>query len=1486
MSDFHHALSGAQRVNSSPRLHRYTSPYKRPQSMALRSSSTMGDLASYTKEEGLPLKSLATPVTKTRTQKLVNSTGPLSKSRNESSLFSGIKSIISKPLQWLATPGNDSAKRDSVSSFGQDLEDPESPSDRREGKRIRRISPRHKENSIKGDYDPEHKYDIGGHAINDFMLPPHVNLKPKSRQGNRPASYSSSTLPSSHSMSYLDPPPNALRSGVAATLKSTSSPRRGGMLTRSKRMDLASLAVDDDDISVCESDIEHKEKDSDNLSPWRSRYGSTSAAASRAVAPRNRIANRPRSAIIEERDFAIPSASPFRVTASSKSTGQASAIGLARSSTLNNFRRPTSLVSDISLTTVPRSLARSTSVKNWRELDPEVSSVYGGSVKDGNDDDRYSADGETVRRREGSVLDWFAQDKWDKPGSSASLAASRRLGSATPSASSTIRKGQMIWNPTEKVFMRESELKASQQPALVHKNEAERILYTLEAMRKSSPGDAHKDSLPPLLGQSSRTLRRNINVPLATAAAGESARQRRDKERLGERGVSVMISPYGRRRIADKEARDVHRRSQTQEGEYQPSPSPSDVKSEPSQMDPQPEVAAGKGFSVSPVSTPRRSSRLKHQSTERETTPKPTRRSTRRGTSKEPDIHNEAPIRSSRRTRKTTTERALSPSPPPATSAPPMPIITETAPSPNGSSGTSNYQPRPSNELSRGGSSLRAKSNTTKRTHQSAAIYSRSQTPTSSGRYSARDEDLPDMDDLEQNKIALPSFSGISFDGIKPVANDPKPPANPAAPLPPLSLPRAGGPLARLGVASTRPRASSPLATGSIIAIPESPPTLSTQKNAEPVQPLAGGIFPIGSGAGVSAKSGSLFPGIGGSGSTTPEKTSVASPFFSKPSSPVETPATFTDKPLFSFDKSSGINTNEITNDKPAGIPNFFGHVTAPPMEKSSFAPSSGFDLGAKKSEKSEKTISTSSPAIATPSAPPFSFSKPTDKEDINSNGGTSPFLFRDSALGEKNNSAAAPLFKFSDKDGSAGTSSFGFGEKVTPAPIATISSGDEKRDTASIRTDASAFKFGGDKKESIPTVDGFKIGEKKESMYSTTSSPFSFSAPQVVEAPKSAFSSSTSSPSTSVAHKPTVEGPSKPSSVFGQLDANASKPAEPASKPAFSFSTPSTSTPVSKPAFNFGASSNTFVGTPSPIFGTPKDANANKSTTPAAPPPAFGGFNFGKPAKEPEEKKDQSTHPFSNALASKSDFTFDQPSSTTSTTNKSTGSPFGAPATNGDASKPFGNIITSGSSTPSFAFGASKTTAPVPDANASKSASFMFGAAGNSGSTTTSNPFGATPAAQTTTSSPSFPFGANSATPTSNTLGSNSAASSSNPFGQQADQKVKQPVPTTPTFNFGASQAPPTATTPSFSFGQPTASTPANPNFSFGTPTQPTSAPFGQPSAQSGGFSFGAGNETARFKSPTPVPEGGGFSLGIAGNNTGPGSPGGRRVKGLPRRR
>ncbi|AAW41168.2 nucleoporin nsp1, putative [Cryptococcus deneoformans JEC21] len=1496
MSDLHRALSGAHRPNSNPRIHRHSSPYKRPLGQsALHPSSTMGDLASLAGRETSPTKK---PVPTSRVQSLASG-GSLTRSGSEPSLLSGIKSIFTRPLQWLSTPGKTAgvSKRDSLSSFGNELEDPESPSDRREGKRIRRHSPEprtNRFNDLASDYAPEHQFEVQGRAVSGFMLPPlspHVTLKPKSSFSNdktahrKPANFSR-PLTSSQSMSYLDPPSNVLRSSAYG--QAVASPKKTGTLTRSKRVDLATLADDDAGFQEDSLGKDDRGKEKEIWSPWKSKYAGANGASSTAAAQKNITPGRKTFAqTLEDGDHAHPMASPFRgLPTASPRPRQPSTIGLGRSATAANLRRHASVVSDLSMASAGDTV-RSTSIRNLRDL--EIHSPPGGSISRDKDDDRMSVEGDSIRRKEGSVLDWFMHDQWEKPKSPASVAASNRLGTSMPRAAPTpMRRGQMVWNQDDKVFMRESELKASQRPAPVHKNEAERILYTLEAMRKTPLTDARKGDIPPLLGQSSRTLRRSINVPLATAAGGESAKQRKDKERFGDLGVSVMISPYGRRRVADREAREVRKHSRMESQEYRPSPTPSDARSETASQisGAQIEYLAPKESSPSPSApTPRRSSRLNRTNAVEETTPKANRRSTRRGAPKQPaPVHEEEPVtrssRSTRRTKKTVVERSTSPTPPPA--PPSVPSIIATAPSPGKPSTSDTYQPRAVDQMPRGGSSLRARSDTSKRTHQSAASYSRSQTPPTSGRYSAKDEDLPDMEELEKaSKIALPSFSGISFAGLKPSGDEnasnntmpSKSVTTPAAPLPPLSLPRAGGPLARLGVASTRPRASSPLAAGSIVAAPDSPPTMPVP-NKNDSSPLANGIFPIS--GGTTEKSASLNP----TGSTTPAgKPPAASSFFSK--APTSTEAA--KKPSFSFgDSSSKVSGETISGAGKAeagSIPNFFGSATvssASSTKQSSPVPVPALDFGVQKKDSGEKAPPAAlPPPIASASASPapvFSFgasvngNKEGDKEKT-TDSAASPFSF-----GGKEPEVAK-------KDSAAPSGGFSFGVKKDSTSGGEFSFGKSKDSPAAASNAVPSFSFSVSKPAASDTV---------------TKSPFSFGAP--------------------ASDKPKSDEPSKPAFTFGQSNSSSAAPdsvnsSHTPSKPAFSFGAPapSSNTPASKPAFTFGASSSTTpVTTPTTAVAN-KDATGGGITAPSTTP-AFGGFSFGSQAvNKAEDKKDAPANPFGGTSNNNSTFTLGGPANKSIAAN-GTSSPFGtAPSTvaNADSAKnPFDNKSgPNGVTAPAFTFGAPGNASMKP-ANAGAFGSnvstgsqpFVFGASSVNGGSTSAplNTFKTDNVAKPST--PAFAFGSGSnATPASNPFNA-STAPASNPFGQQQDQKPNAPA----SFAFGATNnsvaapasnssfsfgqpmnASPAASTSTFSFGQPAqqqSSTPAAPSFSFGqTAAQP------QPAAA---FSFGApAGDASRFKSPTPGPEGG-FSLGVATNEAAPASPGGRRVKGLPRRR
>lgn len=800
--------------------------------------------------------------------------------------------------------------------------------------------------------------------------------------------------------------------------------------------------------------------------------------------------------------------------------------------------------------------------------------------------------------------------------------------------------------------------------------------------------------------------------------------------------------------------------------------------------------------------------------------------------------------------------------------------------------------------MPRGGSSLRARSDTSKRTHQTAASYSRSQTPTS-GRYSAKDEDLPDMEELEQaSKIALPSFSGISFAGLKPSSDEnvssntvqSKSVATPAAPLPPLSLPRAGGPLARLGVASTRPRASSPLATGSIVAAPDSPPAMPLPKKSDSSSP-ANGIFSLS--GGIAETPASLNP----VGSTTPAgKPPAVSSFFSKP--PTSTEAA--NKPSFSFGEASSKTSDEKTfgagKAEAGGIPNFFGSTavsSTPSTRQSSPVPVPALDFGIQKKENVEKAPPAAlPPPVTSASASPA----PVFSSGVSVNG-------KKEGDEKKTTESAAPSFSFggkepkvAKKDNAAPSGGFSFGAKGDSAPSGGFSFGKSKDDSPAPASAAPSFSV-----SEIYMVTHLRANKvlqfsasKPAAMDSVAKSPFSFGAP--------------------VSDKPKSDEPSKPAFSFGQSNSSSTasdsvNPSITPSKSTFSFGAPAlpSNTPTSKPAFTFGAS-----GSTTPVT-TPITAVANKDTagsgvTASNTAPAFGGFSFGSQGvNKAEDKKDTPANPFGGASNNNSTFTLGGPANKSSTAN-GTSSPFGTTpttVTNADASKnPFDNksgfnVVT----TPAFTFGAPSNASMKPanagafGSNASTAGQpFVFGGSSSNGGSTPAplNTFKTDNAPKPST--PSFAFGSgNNATPASNPFNASNTPAS-NPFGQQQDQKANAPA----SFAFGATNnaAAAPASNSSFSFGQPMNANPAASasTFSFGQPAQQQpstpAAPsfsFGQTTAQpqpAAAFSFGApAGDASRFKSPTPGPEGG-FSLGVATNEAAPASPGGRRVKGLPRRR
>ena len=948
----------------------------------------------------------------------------------------------------------------------------------------------------------------------------------------------------------------------------------------------------------------------------------------------------------------------------------------------------------------------------------------------------------------------------------------------------------------------------------------------------SYPGSA----LPPdLVGSSSRQLRKAISVPLATAQAGESAKHRRDRERPGEQGVSVMISPYGRRREVNRATRDTRRDDLSRDSgsgqlfqvketnivlthigsaDHRPSRSTSRPESRSSdhrgQASDQDMRSESDGTSPAPP-TPRRSSRLKRHDPD-EVTPKP-KRSKGKGlaSAKKAEAENTTQSDTLRRSKRTTADKVDPPHPPPP--VPSVPTITETVPSPGQtSSRSSKYEPRAETDMPRGLSNLRARTEMTKRTHTGAASFSNSRagSPSTTGRYSAREEDLPPMEELEQAKIPLPSFAGISFGSLNTAPTPPQDqqtaviskgaslldrvgivPPQPSQPAQSLGVPSSsrlsGGPLTRRnGEVSTRPRASSPLAAGSIVAEPESPPNSSSL--SQPVTHL---------------NSQNALNGI----------------FRLSPSSGVPTPAPQPITPLFaglrdlSYQPTTSATEKE-TSSTSSGIPDFFGTTS--------------------------KKLDVSTPA---PPTAPFNFGLAPKSADS-----TPAFSF-----------GAQPATHGSATNGTPGVS----GESAVPVE----------------NSKSSIFSF------STPNA------------ASTSSEPFSFATTKPAETSKPAFSFSTPSSLAHSIEKPAGSQPTF-SFASTSSTPPVDQSVEPKNPP-FSFGVPNSNPMNAEtPKLSFGFGSST-PAAPMAAENESKPAGpistASSTTMPsaAAPAPSFGGFKFIRPAEPVKVASTAIVGTTTNLSASQGHGAL---GSGVQLANGTADPAKLNPFTKDAAATP--PVSTTNASTPAFTFGSSPLASRINGGSAltsgfgapagvTPSPNFDFGSPASAGS---SNPFANSNIAQPSASAsaspaPLFNFGMNhSSTP----------AAASNPFA--STQQLPSAAAGGFGFNFNANPSP-TPSGPSFGFGQsnPNQPTPsANPGFSFGTPNSsnsPASFTFGAqgssatPQATPPSFGFGAPSSAPRFGSPVPgPPTDGGFSLGMGPDAQAPISPSGRKIKPLRR--
>jgi len=843
--------------------------------------------------------------------------------------------------------------------------------------------------------------------------------------------------------------------------------------------------------------------------------------------------------------------------------------------------------------------------------------------------------------------------------------------------------------------------------------------------------------------------------------------------------------------------------------DYRPTRSPSQHESRHSRHSSQAsdqDMRSDREATPSPAPTPRRSSRLKrHDAADEEVTPKAKKTRGKGSASvKKAAVETTTPKDMPRRTRRGTMEQATSPDPPP--SAPPGPTITETAPSPGEqTSRSSTYQPRAEGDLPRGSSSLRAKTEMTKRAHTGAASYnsSRAGSPSTTGRYSAREEDLPPMEDLEHAKIPLPSFSAISFghlDTTPTPALDSEATSNSSGtslldrigPSPsqsnqqavslavPSSSRLSGGPLThRNGGSSTRPRASSPLASGSIVPESELPPISDKPPTAAQTapQPPLDGFFRLTPSAHANTPAtepgSTLFAGFGDSATVGPKKTLGSG-----------------------MGKPSASPAPEQKNTTSSDVPDFFG-------------------------TKSNPTSGTSTPV---PPPSPFNFGfgpKPVE--------GASSFSF-----GSKPPKATPAVVQTNGLTSDSG-GALQPNEKSSPAPVSFLTT---TKPAEPVAPATPLFSFGTAKPTEVPKP-AFSFGS--QSSTPATDKP--------VEAPEPSFSFGTSSSATPAASKPSRES-AKPTDGFGGSASTppVSKPAEDAPKPTFSFAAPTASTsptPAAEPAATFGGFNFSKPAEPA------KDITARANGT----TPSFGfaqangtsGFGSGKQVNGTGEAA--KSNPFAGGGSS---------SAAPDLANSAFG--FGSsqtPRANG-TSAPASSFDAPATSTPSTSFGfgsSSPAVASNPFASSSnfqqgapaiQAPPFSFNANNTPAAPATSNLFASSQSQQPVTSGGfGFNFKANT-----NQSPSTPQAAPSFGFGQS------NPVPSTPS-----------ATSSGFGFGTPAATT-AQPSFSFGTTTPQATPPsfgFGAPAAAprfgspvpggapaDGGFSLGMGPDAQAPGSPS----------------------------------
>ncbi|GAA6007954.1 hypothetical protein JCM11491_006554 [Sporobolomyces phaffii] len=1048
------------------------------------------------------------------------------------------------------------------------------------------------------------------------------------------------------------------------------------------------------------------------------------------------------------------------------------------------------------------------------------------------------------------------------------------------------RKKQMVWDPSRGLISRERlEAEKERDAPPLPKNEAERILEVLEGMGRTPLGEAKRGAVRPKkisvpapvspgLGSGARIARSSNGPstapysartnPMASNAASsgkglqsvlrareerrralveqereERARERREKEERERRREERRRELERLEREADEEdelesvmSQDYDDEEERPKRRTRSSTAASKSKSknlEPPTPRRSTRASSRTAKSPSPAPTPKKKAKSKRAQEEAEEKgddaemePPSTRR--KRSMSKSPAPPSEG------------TERVQSQSPPP----PPKIVF---PPPPVGASSSSNPSQR---------SSLRPGKSHSSRQHVASSKV-----------FSAREEDLPPINDDALSKIQMPAMkfpAGFSFGGSAPLA------AKKTDDEPKSSLAIGGEKKDEgsnlLGRLSAPPASTAPADKPTFSFTPSAPST-----SASTIPPIPAISF--GTAASTAKPAAPLFkpsepatdlfapkPSSTGFSFATP---STATPV---PKPTVPAPAAEGDKPNFF---ASIVNEKKDEAPKIAPLPSFsFGASTSTPVvkptevvtpesekEKKDAAPPTANPFAAfgkpvseiiKESQEGKKDEEDKPAEAAEAPKPAFSFGasiKPAEVRLPIPSASCFPLIDRD-LLTQTAPAATSAGSAFSFKPAPAtstpaATSPFSFGaskpadaakkpEVAAPAPAFSFGSNSTAATTS---TPKATFTFG--------TTPATPTAEEKESTpaSSAPASPFGALAPPAPasvagtdDADGDSGMEDEAEPSTSSAAKPAAPAPF----TFG-----AAAPPPPASTSGGLFGTSSTSTQPSSTGFSFGSTDK--KETPS-LFGAPGASSSSASLfggASAAPKP----FTFGSPSPSPA--------PSSPAVASASTpFSFGQPAAaapastfTFGSTPAANPSPFGAPA----------QPASPAPASTGFSFGASSSNPP-----ASPAAPFAFG---SSATAPSSSIMGQTLSAPGANGSAS-PFGAPA------------ASGGGFSFGSSASQPVSPSASTsTPSFSFGASAAPASGST--FSFGAPASGQAPAAASPFGAPS---------PAASGGGFSFGAPSGSG-----ATTPTGGGlFNLGSGGEDAAAKS--GRPIRPLRRRK